>query len=302
MSNPSSELLCPVAPLAQLADDRAAAESPELPVTVIERRSGWAFVDVGELWRYRELLCFLVWRDVAVRYKQTALGAAWAVLQPLATMAVFTLFLGRVSGVASGEVAYPLFVFAGLLPWTFFANAIGSSSQSVVGSQNLVTKVYFPRLIIPISAVGAALIDFAIAFAILVMLMLCYGVVPGWQALLVPLIVLLLLIAAVGVGTLLAALTVAYRDFRHAIPFAIQLWMVATPTIYLQGEDLLDGWVRSLLPLNPAYGLISAFRQAMLGTALDTYALALSATVSVALLLLGCLYYRKVERSFADVI
>ena len=302
MSNSSSELLCQVtSPVASPRDDGPPESPPGLPVTIIERKSGWKFVDVAELWRYRELLFFLVWRDVKVRYKQTALGATWAVLQPVATMLVFTLFLARVTA-SSGGIAYPLFVFAGLLPWIFFANAIGSSGQSVVGNQNLVTKVYFPRLIIPMSAVGAALVDFGVAFGMLVVLMFCYGVVPGRQVLLVPFIVLLLLIAAVGMGALLAALTVAYRDFRHMIPFAIQLWMFATPTIYLQGDDLLGDRARALLPLNPAYGLIDAFRQAMLDGPLDVYSLAVSGAVSVGLLFLGCLYYRRVERSFADII
>jgi lipopolysaccharide transport system permease protein len=277
-------------------------EPQEQPVTIIERKSGWHFVDLAELWRYRELLYFLVWRDVKVRYKQTALGALWAVLQPLVTMLVFTLFLGRVTAGGSDEVAYPLFVFAGLLPWTFFASAISSSGQSVVGSQNLVTKVYFPRLLIPTSAVGVSLVDFAIGFGMLVVLMIFYGVGPGWQVLLVPLIVLLLLLAAVGVGTLLAALTVAYRDFRHVVPFAVQLWMFATPTIYLQADGLLSDRVRALLPFNPTYGLIRVFRQALLGEPLDLYALGVSGTVSLVLLVVGNVYFRRVERSFADII
>jgi lipopolysaccharide transport system permease protein len=279
-----------------------AAPADDLPVTVIERRPGWHLVDLRELWRYRELLYILTWRDIKVRYKQTVLGAIWAVLQPLATMVIFTLFLGRLTAASSGEVPYPLFVFAGLLPWNFFSNAISSGAQSVVGNQNLVTKVYFPRLIIPTSAVGAAVVDFAIGFGILIALMLWYGVLPGWQVLLAPVAVLLLVTAAVGVGMLLAALTVAYRDFRHVIPFAVQLWMFATPTIYLQAGDLLGERVRAVLPLNPAYGLISAFRQAMLGGPLDLSGLAVSGAVSVGLLVVGCLYFRRVERSFADII
>src|SRR5437660_7453274 len=182
-------------------------EGSELPVTVIERKPGWRLVELKELWRYRELLYFLTWRDVKVRYKQTFLGVAWAVLQPLATMIVFSLFFGRLAEMPAGGVPYPLFVFAGLLPWFFFSNAITSASQSVVGSQNLVTKVYFPRLIIPLGAVGASLVDFLIGFGMLVAMMLFYGVVPGWELLLAPLLSLGLLIAAMGVGTLLSALT-----------------------------------------------------------------------------------------------
>src|SRR5262245_47649076 len=181
-----------------------------LPVTIITPRSGWAFLDLRELWRYRELLYFLTWRDVKVRYKQTVLGAAWALLQPLATMLVFSLFLGRVAGVGSVDEPYPLFVLAGLVPWTFFSNAIGAAGQSVVGSQNLVTKGYFPRLIIPMGAVAAGLVDFAIATGLLLAVMLFYGVLPGWGVLAAPLIVLSLVVAALGIGALLSALTVAY--------------------------------------------------------------------------------------------
>jgi lipopolysaccharide transport system permease protein len=273
----------------------------DLPVTVFERKRGWQLVDLPELWQYRELLLFLVWRDVKVRYKQTALGVAWAVLQPLATMAVFAGFLGRVAAGPEGSVAYPLFVFSGLLPWTFFANAVSAASQSVVGSQNLITKVYFPRLVIPVSAAGASLVDFAIALGMLAVLMLGYGVLPGWGLLAAPFILLLLGAAAVGVGALLAALTVAYRDFRYVVPFGVQLWMFATPTIYLQAETVGER-ARALLPLNPAYGLISTFRQALLGQPLDTHALAVSGTVSIALLVAGCHYFRRVERGFADII
>jgi lipopolysaccharide transport system permease protein len=276
---------------------------PELPVMVIEPRSGWRVVDLGELWRYRELVMFLTWRDIKVRYKQTVLGAAWAVLQPLATMVVFTLFLGRVTGsTAEGAPAYPLFVFAGLLPWLLFANSISSVGLSVVGNQSLVTKVYFPRLIIPISSVGVGVIDFGIALAVLGVMMACYGVAPGWAVLLAPVIVLALVVAALGVGTLLSALTVAYRDFRYVVPFGVQLWMFATPSIYLQAGWEPGSWGYLLLPLNPAYGLIAAFRQAVLGGPIDLYTLGVSSAVAAALFVVGCLYFRRVERSFADII
>ena len=273
------------------------------PVTVIERQPGWRPFNLRELWRYRELLYFLTWRDVKVRYKQTVLGAAWAVIQPLATMAVFTLFLGQATGL-TGELpyAYSLFVFAGLLPWTYFANALGSAAGSVVSNQNLVTKVYFPRLIIPLGAVGAGLVDFAIAFGMLLVLMLCHGVWPGWGVLWLPVLVGLLVLASLGMGILLAALTVSYRDFRFVVPFMVQLWMFATPSIYMQAERVVSGAWLWLLPLNPAYGLIVNFRQAILGGPLDYYALVVSAAVSVVMVLVGCLYFRRVERSFADVI
>jgi lipopolysaccharide transport system permease protein len=273
-----------------------------LPVTIIERRPGWHLIDLGELWRYRELLFFLTWRDIKVRYKQTVLGAAWAVLQPLATMLVFSLFLGRAAGEVGARWPYPLFVLAGLIPWTFFSNAIATAGQSVVGNQNLVTKVFFPRLIIPMGAVGAGLIDLAISFAMLVITMFWYGVAPGWNMLLVPPILLSLMIAALGVGILLSALTVAYRDFRHVVPFMVQLWMFATPSIYLQAEGVVSPRWTPFLPLNPAYGLISNFRQAMLGGAIDAYSLALSTVVGAGVFVIGCLYFRRVERDFADII
>jgi lipopolysaccharide transport system permease protein len=271
-------------------------------VTVLEPRLGWQLIDLRELWRYRELLFFLTWRDIQIRYKQTVLGAAWAVLQPLATMVVFSLFFGKVAANSSSNVPYPLFVLAGLVPWMFFSNAIAQAGQSIVGSSNLVTKVYFPRLIIPMGAVGAGLVDLAIALGMLLLMMLWYRVVPGLSFVLVPLLTLGLVIAALGVGTLLSALTVAYRDFRHVVPFMVQLWMFATPSIYMQTGSDTGSRLRYVLPLNPAYGLIANFRQAMLGGPIDLYSLVGSGAVSVVLLAVGCLYFRHVERDFADII
>jgi lipopolysaccharide transport system permease protein len=280
----------------------APAAGTDLPRTVIEPRRGWQVLDLRELWRFRELLYFLTWRDVKVRYKQTVLGAAWAVLQPLATMVVFSLFIGRVAEAAGGIDNYPLFVLAGLVPWTFFANAVSAAGQSVVGSQSLVTKVYFPRLIIPLGAIGAGLVDFAIAGGLLVVVMLYFGALPGWSVLALPLVVLALVLTALGIGALLAALTVAYRDFRYVVPFAVQLWMFATPCIYLDAAKVVGPRGQALLPLNPAYGLVYNFRQAALGGPLDLYALVVSAAVGGVLLLVGCAYFRRVERSFADII
>jgi lipopolysaccharide transport system permease protein len=278
------------------------AESPAAPpLTVLEPRPGWHVVNLPELWRYRELLFFLVWRDVKVRYKQTALGVAWAVLQPLATMVVFSLFFGRLAGKGGVGGPYPLFVLAGLLPWTFFSVAISSAAQSVVGSQNLVTKVYFPRLLIPMGAVGAASVDFAVGMVLLLGMMAWYGLAPGLGLAAVPLLGLALTLTALGVGTLLAALTVAYRDFRYVVPFLVQLWMFATPSIYMRAEDL-GPTARAVLPLNPAYGLVGGFRSLMFGTGLDPGALAISASVGLAMLAVGCLYFRRVEREFADII
>ncbi len=274
----------------------------DLPITVIEPRPGWHLVDLAEFWRYRELLYFLTWRDIKVRYKQTVLGAAWAVLQPLATMVVFSMFFGRLGAAPESPWPYPLFVFAGLLPWTFFATAVSSAGQSVVGNQALVTKVYFPRLMIPMGAVGAAIVDFAIATGLLFVLMLFYRVPPGVGLVMAVPIVLVLMLAAVGIGTLLAALTVAYRDFRYVVPFMVQLWMFATPAIYMQAEAVVGPRWLALLPLNPAYGLIKNFRAAMLGGPFDWYALGISTAVSLGFLVLGLAYFRKVEASFADVI
>ena len=274
----------------------------DLPVVVFERRSGWRLLDLRELWRYRELLYFLAWRDVKVRYKQTVLGAAWAVLQPFATMIVFTLFLGRLVGTSAANVPYPLFVFSALLPWIFFANAISTAGQSVVISTNLVTKVYFPRVMIPVGTVVASLVDFAVAIAMLLAMMMFYHVAPGWNLLLAPLLVLGLVITTIGVGALLAALTVAYRDFRQIVPFMVQLWMFATPTIYMDADRVISPSWLPWLHLNPAYGLIANFRAAVLGRRLDLYSLGVSAAVGILLLVLGCLYFRRVERSFADII
>ncbi len=278
-----------------------AAAPDDLPETVIERRPGWQLVNLREIWRFRELLFFLTWRDVKVRYKQTVLGASWALLQPLATMLVFAFFLGRMGGVSDGMRDYPLFVFAAILPWTFFANAVSTAGGSVVGNERLVSKIYFPRLIIPFSAVCACLFDFLIGLTLLAGMMAWYGVVPGWQIVLAPVVMVLLTATAVGVGTLLAALIVAHRDFRYVLTFAVQMWMFATPCIYLLPKDIGPN-AQLVLPLNPAYGLLLNFRQAVRGGAFDWYALGVSAGVGVVMLLIGCLYFRRVEQTFADVI
>jgi lipopolysaccharide transport system permease protein len=284
------------------ADRTAQAAPPELPSVVIAAGSPWRFVDLAELWRYRELLAFLVWRDVKVRYKQTVLGAAWAILQPLATMIVFSLFFSRVSQPVEGGPPYPLFVLAGLLPWFFFSNGVSSASQSIVANQSLVTKIYFPRVMIPMGAVAGGLVDFGISLCLLLVMMAYFGVLPGLGLLLAPVLVALLVVASLGVGTLLSALTVAYRDVRHIVPFLVQLWMFATPAIYLSSAEPVGGRWAWLLPLNPAQGLISNFRAAVLGTSLDWYALGVSAAVSFTALIVGGMYFRRVERSFADII
>jgi lipopolysaccharide transport system permease protein len=304
----SRSLLVPEATLSAEADpsvgDRPAiaADAAAVPVVAIRPPRGWQSLDLRELWRYRELLFFLVWRDVKVRYKQTALGAAWAILQPLLMMVVFAIFFGRMAGMSSGDVPYPLFVLAGLLPWTFFATAVAQSGHSVVGSERLVSKIYFPRLVIPYAPVGAAAVDFLIACGLLGVLMAWYGVWPGPALLLAPLVLAALALAALGVGTLLAALNVRYRDFRYVIPFLIQFWMFATPTVYMQPSGELSGSMELLLTLNPISGLVAAFRAACLGGPFPWGSFAVASACAVALFLAGSFYFRRVESSFADII
>lgn len=269
-------------------------------VTVIEPSRGWRSLDLKELWAYRELLWVLTERDIKVRYKQTVLGAAWAVIQPLMLMVVFSVFFGKLAKMPSDGIPYPIFAYCALLPWTFFANALASSAGSVVGSANLISKVYFPRLIIPLASIGSWLVDFLIATVILLGLMLYYGVGWGWNLLAAPLLLLAVMFAALGVGTLLAALTVAYRDFRYVIPFLIQFWMFATPVVY--PASLVPPHWRWLIELNPMTGLIEGFRSAFLGRSFDLGALGISVVVSVVVLLVAVAYFERVERRFADIV
>lgn len=295
---------------ARSAGQQDAATGPvpvELATTSILPAGGWQLINLRELWQYRELLWFLTWRDVKVRYKQTALGAAWAIVQPALMMVVFTIFFGRMAGVSGGDLPYPIFVFAGLLPWTFFATAMTNAGNSVVGSERLITKVYFPRLAVPLAAVGAAVVDFAIALLMLIALMIYFRVTgapihPGPTLMLVPVIFALIMLAATGVGTLLAALNVAYRDFKYVLPFLVQLWLFATPTVYMQPNADSSARMGLALAINPMAGLIAAFRSAVLGTPVPWNRLAVSAGCVVVLLVVGCLYFRKVEDSFADII
>jgi len=305
--------------------------SPAPVVTRIGPQQGWQLIDARELWQFRELIYFLIWRDVKVRYKQTVLGAAWAILQPLLMMVVFTIFFGQMAGVSSGDLPYPLFAYAGLLPWTFFATALTAAGNSVVGSEHLITKIYFPRLAVPFAAVGKAVVDFVIAFGLLIAMMAYYRIAPGWGLFLVPVIFGVILVAALGVGTLLAALNVKYRDFRQIIPFLVQLWMVATPSVYMQvGDDPINparaaaptaaaaqphatgsqaarkgtssGVVGAALALNPMTALISAFRASMLRGTIPWGKLAVSASCSITVFIVACFYFRRAEDGFADII
>jgi lipopolysaccharide transport system permease protein len=257
------------------------------------------------------LLFFLAWRDVKVRYKQTLLGAAWAVLQPALMMVVFTVFFNKIGGIATDrpdepaadKIAYPLFVCAGLLAWTFFATAIASAGHSVLGSERLITKIYFPRLSLPFAAVLAAVVDCLVAFGLLFVMMVWYGRWPTWQFLLVPAILAVIMLGAMGVGALLAGLHVAYRDFRYVTPFMIQLWMFATPTVYMPTPpDAGNGFLAFAMYCNPMTGLVAAFRAACLGTDIPWASLGISTATVCALFLAGCCYFRKVEDWFADII
>lgn len=278
------------------------APGPALAITRIGPARGWQFIDVQELWRYRELLFFLVWRDVKIRYRQTMLGVAWAVLQPLLMMVVFSIFFGKMAGLSSGDIPYPLFALAGLLPWTFFSTALTSGGNSVVGSERLVTKIYFPRLAIPFASVGAAAVDFLIAFGLLLAFMAWHGVWPSWSMLLVPVIFAPIALAGMGFGTLLAALNVRYRDFRYVIPFMVQFWMFATPTVYMQPKADAAGPLQTILALNPMTGLIAAFRAACLGTPIPWLQFGFASAVVIIVFVAGCLYFRRSEDAFADII
>ncbi len=265
------------------------------------RNSSWVSLNLGSLWAYHELFFFLTWRDVKVRYKQTLLGAGWAIIQPLFTMLVFTFIFGTLARIPSDGIPYPLFAYAGLLPWTFFANATTNSSQSLIGNTNLITKVYFPRLIIPCASVGAGALDFAIAFLVLVGLMIYYGVGATWRVLMLPPLMLLTVLAALGVGLWMSALNVRYRDIRHALPFLIQLWMFASPVIY-PTSIVPERW-RWILLLNPLTGIIEGFRAALFHRReFDWTALAASAFVTLVLLAYSAHVFRRMERSFADFI
>lgn len=258
-------------------------------------------VDFRELWAYRELFYFLVWRDLKVRYKQTVLGVAWAIIQPLFTMLIFTLFFGRLAGVPSDDVPYPVFVYAGLLLWTFFANAVTTSGNSLVGNANLLSKVYFPRLFIPSAAVGAGLVDLAIAFVILVGLMIYYSVVVTWGILMLPVLVLLTTLLAVGVGTWLSALNVKYRDIRFALPFLIQIWMFVSPIIY-PPSFVPEKW-RWLLALNPLTGIIDSFRVSLFSHREFNWGmLAISTVITLALLAYSAYAFWRMEENFADIV
>ena len=274
----------------------------ELPTLHIAPSKGWVPLKLKDLWEYRELLYFLVWRDIKVRYKQTALGATWAIIQPFFTMVVFSIFFGHLAKVPSDNIPYPLFSFAALVPWTFFANGLSQSSNSLVGSGTLITKVYFPRLIIPLAAVFSGIVDFVLAFIVLLGMMVYYGLFPATiNVLWLPLFLLLALTTSLGVGLWLSALNVEYRDVRYIVPFITQFWMLATPIGY--PSSLLQQPWRTLYGLNPMVGVAEGFRWALLGTSTAPGPIiAVSSAAAVLILVTGAFYFRRMEKTFADLV
>ena len=273
---------------------------PDKPLITIEPGKKWVPLNLRDIWTNRELLYFLTWRDVKVRYKQTALGAAWAILQPVFMMLIFSLFFGRVAGVASEGLPYPLFAFAGLVPWTFFANSVSLSGNSVVTNAGLITKVYFPRMMVPAAAVLAGLVDFALAFVVLIGLMFYYGVGLTANILMLPVLVVLTALFALGVGMWLAALNVKYRDVRFVLPFLIQIWLFVSSVI-IPSSAVPERW-RWLLALNPMSGIIEGYRAALLGRAFDWPTLATAAAITLGVLVYSAYTFRRMEKSFADII
>jgi ABC-type polysaccharide/polyol phosphate export systems, permease component len=271
------------------------------PTLRIAPSKGWVPLKLRELWEYRELLYFLVWRDIKVRYKQTALGASWAIIQPFFTMVVFSLFFGHLGKIPSDGIPYPIFAFTALVPWTFFASGLGQSSNSLVGSGSLITKVYFPRLIIPLASVFSGIVDFLIAFGVLVAMMLYYGIVPTLNVFYLPLFLLLALVTSLGVGLWLSALNVEYRDVRYVVPFITQFWMLATPIAY-PSSLLHEPW-RTIYGLNPMAGVVEGFRWALLkSNAAPGPIIAVSSAAALVILVTGAFYFRRMEKTFADIV
>lgn len=275
--------------------------SAHIPVVDIVPSKGWVSLGLRELWEYRELLFFFVWRDIKVRYKQTILGASWAVIQPFFTMVVFSLFFGRLAKVPSDGLPYPIFSYAALVPWTFFANGLAQASNSLVQNSNMVKKIYFPRLAMPLAAVAAGIVDFVLAFAVLLLMMLYYGVVPTVNVLWLPLFLLLAFVTCLGASFWLSAMNVQFRDVRYVVPFLVQIWLFITPIAY--SSQLLDEPWRTVYGVNPMAGVVEGFRWALLGT--DNAPgpiIAVSTVMAVILLISGSFYFRRMEKTFADVV
>jgi len=271
--------------------------------TVIAAAARWPSLELTELWKFRELLFFMVWRDVKVRYKQTILGIAWAVMQPAMMMVVFTVFFHRIGKIPTGGMSPELFYLSGLLPWFFFQQSVNAAGVSVIGSEHLITKIYFPRLIIPVSAVFAAVFDSMVALSLLAVMAAVLGVAPSYNIIVLPLIYAIIMMLAIGIGTLIAALNVTYRDVRHIVPFALQLGLFATPSIYISQPQESDSTTLELLAdVNPMTTLVSAYRAATVGGPMPWAQLGIAFALALVLLVVGCLYFRKTEDRFADII
>lgn len=270
--------------------------------TRIEPSEGWVSLQLGKLWKYRELLFFLTWRDVKVRYKQTVLGAAWAIIQPFFTMVVFSLFFGRLAGVPSDGVPYPIFSYAALVPWTFFANTLSQASNSLVTSGNMIKKVYFPRLVVPIASTMSGVVDFCLAFVVLLGMMFFFGIVPTLNMIWLPLFLLLALVTSLGVGLWLSAMNVQFRDVRYTLPFLTQFWLFATPIAY-PSSLIENSFLRAIYGINPMVGVVEGFRWALLDVdTAPTFTVGVSAVAAVGLLVSGLFYFRRMEKTFADVV
>jgi lipopolysaccharide transport system permease protein len=273
----------------------------EISTIRIEPSRGWVSLKLHEIWEYRELLYFLAWRDVKVRYKQTALGVAWAIIQPFFTMVIFSIFFGKLGRIPSDGIPYPIFSFAALVPWTFFAHGLAQSSNSLVSGAQLIKKVYFPRLVVPVAAVLSGLVDFILAFIVLLAMMLYYGVVPTANVVWLPAFLLLALITSLGVGLWLSTLNVEYRDVRHSVPFITQFWLFATPIAY-PSSLLSEPW-RTLYGINPMAGVVEGFRWALLGTETRPGPMVIASSLMALLILVsGAFYFRRMEKTFADVV
>jgi lipopolysaccharide transport system permease protein len=282
------------------AENLPQGEENPVPTIIIKPPRKWVPVDFRELLQYHELLYFFTWRDVKVRYKQTGLGFAWAIIQPLFMMVVFSIFFGTLAKIPSEGIPYPLFNFAALLPWTLFAEGLTRSTTSMITNANIMTKVYFPRLLMPISGVLSPLVDFAAAFSILIIIMIYYGFVPTLNIIFLPLLIIFAVMASLSVGLWLSALNVKYRDFQYTVPFIIQFWLFASPVVY--PSTLLPESIRWLYGLNPMAGVIEGFRWALLGTAAPSLMIFVSLVIVILLLVSGLFYFRRMEQYFADIV
>jgi len=283
------------------AGNQVVAQDTRQPTVVIVPEKGWMPIDLRELWAFRDLLFFMSWRDISVRYKQTILGVAWAIIQPFFSMVVFSLFFGRLAKVPSDGIPYPIFSYAAVLPWGYFSAALGGAANSLVGSSTLISKTYFPRMTIPLAAVITPLFDFVIAFLFLIVLMIFYRITPTWNVIWLPFLLLLSVITALGVGLWLSAMNVQYRDIKYAIGFLLQLWMFASPVVY--STTLVPTQWRIIYGLNPMAGVISGFRWALLGTNTGPdYMMFVSVMVALLILISGAFYFRRMEKNFADMI